>query len=371
MAFLHLIGPLLFGSAALANGAVASGQSATPHGAALARDAAALGQGPTPNDAAFLGGALAVSNPASAFALALPRKNHSQVFAPAAAKPRPSQAPTHLGQPSRTAAPKLQRSFERQQKSRLARWLSRPLSPHPEFLNHGEVSPFVDVGLPFGYRLGFKIGLLDVLTVGLLAQWRDPALGLRIAPEVGLALYRGRHLALGLRYRYLFHPLPPAPLSPEEEFDQKAKQAEQGPSADPSKPQANPAETAAAALPQARFFPRTHYGAGSIVWSSGYLSAGMEAGLSYRRELDQGQEILDPNLFRMQWRPMTGVLLRFGDPQWGVVLQAMIPSPELTLRFEWRYSLFAPQKSREPLSRALQRARQRERALRAAQSRGR
>lgn len=235
--------------------------------------------------------------------------------------------------------------------SSFSRWLSRPVGIHPELLNHGEVAAALDLGAPYGYRLGFKVGLLDFLTVGLLAQWRDPKLGFRWAPELGIAAYRGEHLSLGLRYRYLFH-ASPAPL-PEPEPKDPSETPEESPSEakDPAK------------LPEAAFFRRTHYLAGSMVWSSGFVSAGLEAGATYRRELDQSQTILDPHLFSMQWRPMTGVLLRFGDARWGVSFQAMIPSPEVTLRVEWRHSLFSVVKRRDPLSRALERAKARERRL--------
>lgn len=240
--------------------------------------------------------------------------------------------------------------------SSLSKWLSRPVGIHPELLNHGEGAAFVDLGAPYGYRLGVKVGLLDVLTVGLMAQWRDPQLGFRWAPEVGLAAYRGEHLSLGLRYRYLFHssptPLPepgPSDPSPEPE-DAEAEQK------DPS------------ALPEPAFFRKTHYLAGSLVWSSGYVSAGLEAGATYRRELDQSQSILDPHLFSMQWRPMTGVLLRLGNARWGVTFQAMIPSPEVTLRLELRHALFSLVKRRDPLARALEKARVRDQRARAAKS---
>lgn len=230
----------------------------------------------------------------------------------------------------------------------LRRWLTRPLGIHPELLNHGELSPFVDVGAPFGYRFGLKLGLLDVLTVGVVTQWLDPKLGIRVAPELGLALYRGQNLSLGLRYRYLFH------QSPKEVKPEAAKGEQQG-----QDPKANDA----AALPEPAFFRVTHYLAGSLVWSTGYVSAGIEVGAAYRRELDQGQTILDPHLFSMQWRPMTGALLRVGNANWGVVLQAMVPSPELSLRFEWRYSLFGIKKRRDPLSTRLDEVRDRERLL--------
>lgn len=244
----------------------------------------------------------------------------------------------------------VQRSSVGKRETGLARWLSRPVGIHPELLNHGELSPFVDVGAPFGYRLGLKAGILDIVTVGALLQWRDPKLGLRWAPELGIAVYRGRNLALGLRYRYLFHAL--------------AKGASEEPlPKETAEPEAEPDPTA---LPEPEFFRVTHYLAGSLVWSSGYVSAGLEAGAAYRRELDQGQTVLDPQLFSMQWRPMTGVLLRVGDARWGVVLQAMVPSPELTLRFEWRYALFPVVKHRDELSRALQRAKDRDRQLKTA-----
>lgn len=235
--------------------------------------------------------------------------------------------------------------------SAFARWLSRPVGMHPELLNHGEVAALFDLGVPYGYRLGVKVGILDVLTLGVLAQWRDPKLGLRWAPELGIAAYRGEHLSLGLRYRYLFHkspaPLPePDPQAPKEAPEEESSEAED-----------------AKALPEPAFFRRTHYLAGSLVWSSGYISAGLEAGATYRRELDQSQTILDPHLFSMQWRPMTGVLLRFGDERWGVSFQAMIPSPEVTLRVEWRHALFSVVKRRDPLSRALQRAKARDQRL--------
>lgn len=243
--------------------------------------------------------------------------------------------------------------------SAIRRWLSRPLGIHPELLNHGEIASSMDVGAPFGYRLGFKVGLLDVLTIGVLAQWRDPKLGFRWAPELGLAVYRGEHLSLGLRYRYLFH-ASPAPI-PEPEPVDPAQTPEDAPEQ----------ESDPTALPEPAFFRKTHYVAGSLVWSSGYLSAGLEAGAAYRRELDQGQSILDPQLFSMQWRPMTGVLLRLGNARWGVAFQAMVPSPEVSLRFEWRHALFSLVKRRDPLTRALERAKSRDKRLKAAkQARG-
>lgn len=223
---------------------------------------------------------------------------------------------------------------------------------HPELLLHGELSPFVDVGVPYAYRLGLKVGLLDVLTLGAVVQWRDPKLGLRWAPEIGVAAYRGKRLSLGLRYRYVFH-VPPKAAQPQE------------PAAPGKKPEAKPDPKA---LPEPEFFRVTHYVAGSLVWSSGYISAGLEAGAAYRRELDQGQTVLSPHLFSMQWRPMTGALLRVGDANWGVVLQAMVPSPELTLRFEWRYPLFSLVRKRDALSSALRRARARERGLKKART---
>lgn len=236
--------------------------------------------------------------------------------------------------------------------SRLARWLSRPVGLHPELLEHGNLSPFVDVGLPFAYRLGLRVGILDILTVGVIAQYRDPKLGIRWSPELGLALYRGRSLSLGLRYRYLFHPSPTPPPSETKPTPQQGG--------------SKPKETKG--LPKPAFFRKTHYLAGSLVWSSGYVSAGIEAGATYRRELDQGQKILDPYLFSMQWRPMMGALLRVGTPRWGVMLQAMVPSPELSLRFEWRYALFSVKKRRDPLSWALYKAQERDRKLRALRS---
>lgn len=229
--------------------------------------------------------------------------------------------------------------------SGFARWLSRPVGIHPELLNHGEVGAALDLGAPYGYRLGIKVGLLDILTVGVLAQWREPELGFRWAPELGIAAYRGEHLSLGLRYRYLFHSSPaplPAPVEPAPE-DAPAEPSDQN------------------ALPEPAFFRKTHYLAGSLVWSSGFVSAGLEAGATYRRELDQSQSILDPHLFSMQWRPMSGVLLRVGNARWGVAFQAMIPSPELTLRVEWRHALFSVAKRRDPLARALERAKARQR----------
>lgn len=233
----------------------------------------------------------------------------------------------------------------------MSRWLSRPVGIHPELLNHGEVGALFDVGAPFGYRLGFRVGLLDVLTVGAIAQWRERELGFRWAPEIGIAAYRGEHLSLGLRYRYLFHSSPDPLPEPEPKDPQDAPEDEASESAEPN------------ALPDPAFFRKTHYLAGSLVWSSGYVSAGLEAGATYRRELDQSQTILDPHLFSMQWRPMTGVLLRVGDARWGVTFQAMVPSPELTLRVEWRHALFSFAKRRDPLARALQRAKARDRRL--------
>lgn len=238
--------------------------------------------------------------------------------------------------------------------SAIRRWLSRPLGIHPELLNHGEISSSMDVGAPFGYRLGLKVGLLDVLTVGVLAQWRDPELGLRWAPELGVALYRGEHLSLGLRYRYLFHASPDPIPEPEPVDPAQTQEDAQAQESDPT------------ALPEPAFFRKTHYVAGSLVWSSGYVSAGLEAGAAYRRELDQGQSILDPHLFSMQWRPMTGVLMRLGNARWGVAFQAMVPSPEVSLRIEWRHALFSLVKRRDPLARALERAKARDRRLKAA-----
>lgn len=237
----------------------------------------------------------------------------------------------------------------------MSRWLSRPLGIHPELLNHGEIAGSIDLGAPFGYRLGLRVGVLDVLTVGVLAQWRDPKLGFRWSPELGIAIYRGEHLSLGLRYRYLFHKAP-TPL-PEPEPEDPAQTPEED-AVEPFDPNA---------LPEPAFFRKTHYVAGSLVWSSGYVSAGLEAGAAYRRELDQSQNILDPHLFSMQWRPMTGVLLRVGNARWGVAFQAMIPSPELSLRVEWRHALFSVAKRRDPLARALERARERDKREAAAQ----
>lgn len=218
-------------------------------------------------------------------------------------------------------------------------WLKRPVGVHPELLDHGQVAPLIDVGLPHIYRFGLRVGLLDVLTLGALMHWSADDKRFRIAPEVGLAVYRGKHLALGFRYRYLFEPTP----------DPEAQQAPMPkPDAGNKKPP-----------PPALFAPQTLYLVGSVALSRGYFSVGAEAGVMRRRALVLGEAKVDSYLFENRWEMATGMFVRAGTPRWGISAQVIVPTPEVSLRFEWRFALFALAKKRDELSVALRKAQER------------
>lgn len=272
--------------------------------------------------------------PAKLVSIAAPKSGLSDA-------PQPPPLGTNQSSQTKTKTLGLQAGTESAPKdSRLKTWLKRPVGVHPELLDHGNVAPFVDIGMPFGYRVGVKVGLLDVLTLGTLFQWSPKENTFRIAPEIAIAFFRGRHLALGARYRFLFEP------TPDPEAKVKAPEGDKKP------------------LPPPLFSPQTHYAVATAALSRGYFSVGAEAGVMRRRALVTGEEKVDSYLFENRWVMASGMFVRAGTPRWGVSAQVIVPTPEVNLRFEWRFALFAVAKRRDALHVALREAKARRKRLR-------
>ncbi|MCA9682287.1 MAG: hypothetical protein KC457_08835, partial [Myxococcales bacterium] len=53
----------------------------------------------------------------------------------------------------------------------LERWLTRPLPASARFLDHGVIALTAAGGTPHRYRLDLRVGLLDVLSIGLTTHW--------------------------------------------------------------------------------------------------------------------------------------------------------------------------------------------------------
>ncbi|MCA9700047.1 MAG: hypothetical protein KC431_21155 [Myxococcales bacterium] len=186
----------------------------------------------------------------------------------------------------------------------LERWLTRPLPASARFLDHGVIALTAAGGTPHRYRLDLRVGLLDVLSIGLTTHWLPGQRAPQVWPVAAVALWRGRIFEVGGHYRPVLYP-PVDPLR--------------------------------------HFVPQTHMALASFVLGAGWFSAGLDAGAAHTRV-----PLVDPNQRREFQRRTVfggGVFARVGNRHWGVTADALAvlsPDPLLVLEVavDLRFSAF-------------------------------
>lgn len=189
--------------------------------------------------------------------------------------------------------------------ARLRRYLERPLSTSPRFLNHGVVQAAVAGGWPHVYRVSLGLGVLDHVaggaTLHMLPGHRFP----RWAPWGSVAFWRTRRWAVGAHYRQVLHP----PLR-----DDRPGRAPD-------------------------FEERSHYALATLSFSQAWWTVGGDVGAVNRR-IATVDPTDDPSRFDQVWRFGGGLYLRAGTPRWGFTAQAHLPSLSAEVLFDVRLGAF-------------------------------
>ncbi len=230
--------------------------------------------------------------------------------------PPPARGATRTHPPSASTGPRPAPDRPRPPRApRFRRYLSRPILEGPHHLPHGVLEATASAGVPHVYQVGLGLGLLDHLTVRLRAHaWPGPR-PVRIAPDVALAVLRGRFVAAGLRYHMQIERPPPA-------------------DGDPDTPS---------------FERRIHVLAATFAAGTRFVSAGVEVGWARGRIVDPKS----PTPEALVQRPVTvdrlagGVDLRVGTRRFGFFARALFPFLVVDAGIDLRFGLFeVPPRSR-------------------------
>lgn len=180
----------------------------------------------------------------------------------------------------------------------LRSYLRREVPVSPRFLDHGVIALTGAGGTPHLYRLDLRVGMFDHVSVGVTAHWLPGQPAPRVWPVGAIALFRWTGKArvgveVGAHYRPVLFP-PPDPGA---------------------------------------FVPRTQMVLGSVVVSSGWISAGLDLGAAHTRIA-----VVDPadiESFRRRVVFAGGPFMRVGNRRVGVTADALtVLSPNPLLVFE-------------------------------------
>ena len=225
-----------------------------------------------------------------------------------AAAPLASPAPVPASAPASSAAALASPAPASPAPSPLGDHLTRDLPRSARHLDHGVLAAGLALGAPHRYRLALTLGLLDHLTLGATAHWLPGQRAPGWSPLVALALLRRRWLNLGLAYFQLLYPPPVVDLDP-------------------------------ATL---SFQRRAHYLVGTLEFSQGWVSGGLDVGWARGREPDPFGDLIDP----VNQTPLVrdrlggGLHLRLGTRAFGLLAQVTYPFLSAELALEARFGLF-------------------------------
>lgn len=261
-----------------------------------------------------LPGASAASEPSESSEPSAPIEPPPSATPPSASATPPSTTPTHVIEEVVPEAeveevrerPRTIRA--RMRTPKLAAYLTRELGASARFLDHGTIEVSGAGGYPHRYRLGFAIGLLDHLTLGLTVHWLPNQARPRIAPRAALAFYRWRWIEVGAVYDRSLYPPPPVDDDPETwSFQRDA-----------------------------------HWILATAAVSQSWISAGFEVGVVRAKVADPAMPMNDDNTNPAVWRNKLGggVTVRMGTRRWGFTFTGRAPWVFAEAAFDLRFGAF-------------------------------
>ncbi|RMH00429.1 MAG: hypothetical protein D6705_00385 [Deltaproteobacteria bacterium] len=187
-------------------------------------------------------------------------------------------------------------------------YLGRPVLEGPHVLGHGVVEVTASGGFPHLYQFGVGVGLFDHLTLRVRGHYLPGERYGRLAPDVALAFFRGRYVALGARYHFQVERPPPL-------------------DGDPDTPS---------------FEQRIHVLTATFVAGTRFVAAGVEVGWARGRIPDPRS----PTPEALVQTPVTvdrlagGLSLRLGTPRFGVFARALWPFLIVDVGLDVRFGAF-------------------------------